>query len=769
MKDRYQHQSGTSYVGKPVRRVNDHKFITGHGQFVDDIQIPGTLHVAFFRSYVSHANIISIDTSAASDLPGVFAVVTGAESDSWLKPDGPHEPLLPGLTLEHQALVSDRVRFVGDPIAAVFAESDAIAHDALDLIEVEFEELPGVSRQDAALGESAPILFDGWPSNKAWHWSVESGDIESAFHDAAHTIAIDTTYQRVTSVFMEPRSALADYDRYRDELTVWTSTQVPHRVRTQIADHTGIPEHKIRSIAPDVGGGFGSKGGLHMEYIFVAAAAHIYQRPVKWVATRSEHFLASYQGRDQIQHLKAAVSTEGRILGLHATILSNCGAYGAAAVATRSGLMSSGPYRIENLKTEVIGVMTNTAPTHSYRGAGRPEAAYMLERLIDCIADELDLDPVDVRRRNFIPADAFPYPSATGVLYDSGNYDGALDKVLAMAGWDEMQADIQQARSAGRITGAGLGVYCEFAGPGWDNAEVRVSPSGTVTVMTGISPHGQGNETSIAQIVADELSISMDSVTVKVNDTAIVPQGVGTFGSRGTAIGGGAALLAAREVGQKVCAIGAAMLEVANDDVELTDNQVQVIGAPDRAVRFDRIARAAHSMGPVPGGLTHGLDAQIFFSPDGRQFPFGVHLAQVEIDPETGEVSIIRYVAVDDCGTIINPLLVDGQKHGGLAQGFGQALWEEIIYDSEGQLITGTLMDYATPKAAMLPVFELDSQVTPSPFTPHGAKGVGEAGTTGAPPAIVNAVIDALRPFGVTAIDMPLSAEKIWQLIRNNG
>jgi carbon-monoxide dehydrogenase large subunit len=471
-------------------------------------------------------------------------------------------------------------------------------------------------------------------------------------------------------------------------------------------------------------------------------------------------------GRDQMQHLEAAVANDGKIEGLRVNVLSNCGAYGAATVGQRTGTMSTGPYQIETLRTDVYGVMTNSTPTGAYRGAGRPEAAYMLERLIDRIAVELELDPIEVRRRNFVPADAFPYKGATGALYDSGNYAGALDAALEMLDWDATQKQIQQEREQGKLVGVGIGFYCEFAGPGWDSAEVRVAPSGSVTVLTGISPHGQGNETSLAQIVADELGIPMEMITVKASDTAITPQGVGTFGSRGTAIGGGAVMLASRKVQDKVKQFAAAMLEVSPDDIQLQDSRAEVTGAPDRSVGFKQISRAAHAMDGIPGGLEPGLDAQSFFKPEGRQFPFGVHLAQVEIDRDTGEVNVTRYIAVDDCGTIINPLLVDGQKHGGLAQGFGQALWEEVVYDDNDQLLTGTIMDYAVPKANQFPTFELGSTVTPSPFTPHGAKGIGEAGTTGAPPAIVNAVLDALRPMGVTAVDMPLKSEKIWRLLR---
>lgn len=757
-----------SYIGAPMRRVNDPKYITGRGQYVDDIRLPNELHLVLVRSPYAHADIAAIDVSKASAVPGVVAVVTGAEARAWLKPEGAHEPLLPGRTLERYPVTPDRARYVGDSVAAVFAESAAAAEDGAELVVVDYEPLPAVVRADDAMAGDAPVLHDGWEDNVAWHWSVEAGDVEAAFASAAHVVSLDSVVQRVAAVFIEPRAVLVDYDPWLGEMTIWSSTQVPHRVRTFIAEQVGIPEHHIRSVAPDVGGGFGSKGGVYPEYVFAAAAAHHFGRPVRWIETRTEHFVATHHGRDQLQHLDSAVTSAGVITGLRVRVLANCGAYGAATVGQRTGIMSSGAYRITNLRTDVYGVMTNTTPTSAYRGAGRPEAAYMLERLIDRIAAQLGLDPVDVRRRNFVPPDVFPYRSATGALYDSGNYPAALDKALDLLDWPAARAEQERLRAEGRVVGSGIGAYCEFAGPGWDSAEVRVTPTGRVTVMTGISPHGQGNETSLAQIVADTLAVPFDWITVKASDTAVVPQGVGTFGSRGTAIGGGATLLAARKVADKAKLFAAAMLEVSSDDVELTDGLARVIGAPDRSVSFQRVASAAHSMAGTPGRIEPGLDAQAFFQPEGRQFPFGVHIASVELDRSTGEIAVTRYVAVDDCGTIINPLLVEGQVHGGLAQGFGQALWEAMVYDEQGQPISASLMDYAAPRATQLPWFELASTVTPSPFTPHGAKGVGEAGTTGAPPALVNAVLDALHPFGVTAIDMPMTTEKIWRAL-NSG
>ena len=754
-------------VGAPVRRVNDRKLLTGHGRFVDDIQLPGTLHVAFVRSPYAHAVIRGIDVSAARAAAGVAAVVTGAEITAWLRPVISHEALLPGRQLERYPLTADKARFVGDAVAAVLADSVAAARDAAELVEVDYAELPAVTTAAGAVRSDAPRLYGGWDSNVAYHWEAESGDVNAAFERAERVVTVELVNQRVASVFLEPRAVLAAYDPHAEELTVWASTQAPHTVRTGIATTLDFPEHSIRVIAPDVGGGFGSKGGLYPEYLFAAAASYRLGAPVKWVETRSEHFVATNHGRDQLQHVSAAVTADGRVDALRVRILANCGAYNGATIGQRTGIMSTGPYRIANLRADVYGVMTNTTPTGAYRGAGRPEAAYMLERLMDRIAAETGLDPLELRRRNFIPPDAFPYHGASGALYDSGDYPRALDRAVEMLNWRAAVAERERLRAAGMLAGVGVGVYCEFAGPGWDSAEVRVAPSGAVTIMTGISPHGQGNETSLAQIVADELGIGMQLIVVKASDTAVTPQGIGTFGSRGTAIGGGAVVLAARKVRAKVARLAAAMLEVAPEDIELIDGHARVVGAPDRSVPFARVARAAHVMEGVPGGLEPGIDAQAFFKPDGRQFPFGVHIACVVVEPTTGEIEVTRYVAVDDCGTIINPLLVAGQKHGGLAQGFGQALWEEIVYDERGQLLTGSLMDYPTPRADQFPVFELDSTVTPSPFTPHGAKGVGEAGTTGAPPALVNAVLDALRPLGVAHIDMPLSAERVWRAIES--
>ena len=753
------------FVGKSVRRVGDRRLVTGAGTYVDDIHLPGTLVAVMVRSPYAHALIRGIDSSAALALPGVMAVLTGADIQEMTRPQVAEEQA-PDRPLVRYPLATDRVRHVGDPVAVVLAEDFYTATDAAELVQVDYEPLDVVVDAEAALADGAPLLYPEWGDNLAYTWQVEGGDVEQAFARAKHVVEIRLRNQRVQPGFIEPRAILLNYVPVTDEMTVWATTQTPHRLRTAIAGSIGIPEHHVRVIAPDVGGAFGAKGPVYPEYLVAAALAYRFRQPVKWIETRRESFTGTTHGRDQVQKLSAAVDDAGKILGLKVELIANLGAYGAASVATRTGVMSSGTYQIENLRTTVYGVMTNTTQTAAYRGAGRPEAAYMTERMIDAIARQLKLDPIDVRRRNFIPPDAFPYKTATGMTYDSGDYNRVLSTALDRIDYDAIRAEQAEARAAGRLVGFGIAVWCELAGPGWDSGAARVQPSGTVTVTTGISPHGQGEETSFAQIVADELGIELEDVVVRASDTAITPQGIGTFGSRGTSIGGSAVLLAVRQVKEKACKIAAAQLEVSEDDLVFEDGVFQVRGTPDKSMTFKQIARAAYGMGGLPGGLEPGLEATSYFAPSGRTIPFGAHLALVEVDRDNGQVKVLRYLAVDDCGPLINPQLVEGQVVGGLAQGFGQALQEGVVYDDNGQLLTGSFMDYALPKAELMPMIETGHTVTPSPVNPLGVKGVGEAGTTGAPPAIVNGVLDALAPLGITHIDMPLTSQTLWQAIR---
>lgn len=752
------------YVGQSVRRVGDGRLVTGHGRFVDDIHIPGTLTAVMVRSPYAHANIVKIDASAALSAPGVAAIMTGDEMAKITRPQRSFEQP-PDKQLERYPLAVNKAMHVGDAVAVILAEDFYSATDAAELVDVEYEPLEPVVDAEAALEEGSPLLHPDWGENLAFRWHVEGGDVEQAFSQASHTVSIRLRNQRIHATFIEPRSIMINFDPATKEMTAWATTQTPHRLRGAIAETIGIPEHHVRVIAPDVGGAFGAKGPVYPEYLAAATLSYRLQRPVKWTETRRETFVGTNHGRDQVQKLSAAVDDSGKILGLKVELISNVGGYGAATVATRTGVMSSGAYRIENLSTTVFGVMTNTTPTGAYRGAGRPEAAYMVERLMDTVARELSLDPVEVRRRNFIPPDAFPYKSATGIEYDSGNYDMALTEALQRIGYAEIRSEQSRLRSEGRLVGLGVAVYSELAGPGWDSGSARVQPSGTVTVTTGISPHGQGEETTFAQIVADELGIPMEDVVVRASDTAITPQGIGTFGSRGTSIGGSAVLLAVRQVKAKAAKIAAGHLEVSDDDIVFENGNLVVRGTPDRSIPFKQVARMAYGFGGLPGGLEPGLDATSYFSPSGRTFPFGAHVALVEIDRESGALHVLRYLAVDDCGPMINPQLVEGQVIGGLAQGFGQALEEAIVYDDNGQLLTGSLMDYAIPKADLMPHIETAHTVTASPVNPLGVKGVGEAGTTGSPPALVNAVLDALAPLGVKHVDMPLTSQRLWRLI----
>ena len=690
------------YVGQSVRRVGDRRLVTGHGRFVDDVHITGALDAVMVRSPYAHARILSIDASEALKVPGVVAVLTGEEIAAITRPQGSPEQA-PDRQLERYPLAVGKAMHVGDAVAVVLGSDFYSATDAAELVNVEYEPLDPVVDAEAALADDAPLLHPEWGDNLAFRWQVEGGDVDRAFAEASRTVSIRLRNQRIHATFIEPRAITIDYDPSTEEMTAWATTQTPHRLRGGIAATVGIPEHHVRVIAPDVGGAFGAKGPVYPEYLVAAALAYKFQKPVKWTETRRETFVGTNHGRDQVQKLSAAVDDDGKILGLKVELISNVGAYGAATVATRSGVMASGAYRIENLRSTVLGVMTNTTPTGAYRGAGRPEAAYMVERMMDAIARELKLDPVEVRRRNFIPPDAFPYMSATGIEYDSGNYELAFNEALKRIDYDQVRAEQARARAEGRLVGLGMAVYCELAGPGWDSGAASVQPSGTVVVTTGVSPHGQGEETTFAQIVADELAIPMEDVVLKASDTAITPQGIGTFGSRGTSIGGSAVLLAVRQVKQKAARIAAARLEVSEEDIVFEDGRLHVRGTPDRGMSFKQVAQMAYGMGGLPGGMEPGLDATSYFAPTGRTFPFGAHIALVEIDRDSGELHVLRYLAVDDCGPLINPQLVEGQVVGGLAQGFGQALGEEIVYDDNGQLLTGSMMDYFVPKAGLMP------------------------------------------------------------------
>ena len=757
-------------VGARIKRREDPSLIRGLGQYVDDVKLPEMLHVAILRSPHAHARIKSIDTAAAGQHPGVVAVVTGAELRDQIGtiPTTADNPTL--RIPKHFVLAVDKVCYVGEGVAAVVAESRYTARDAIDLIQVEYDPLPAVTDPEKALAPDSPVIHSEWPDNLAFHWEQTQGEVEKAFKQADKVVKQKLVHQRLAPIAIETRGVVARYLSTEKELTVWSSTQIPHLLKTHLAKMLQLPEEQMRVIAPDVGGGFGSKLNVYAEEGLLAWMAMKLGRPVKWVEERRENIQATIHGRGQVGEVEAAVKKDGTILGLRYKVVADIGAYHqlfTPAIPPFTGLMLSGCYKIPAIGIEVRAAFTNKMSTDAYRGAGRPEATYVIERLMDRIAQELDIDAVKVRRKNFPQPQEFPFKTATGLAYDSGNYQAALDKALKLAGYDKLRREQKQLRRRGRYLGIGVSTYVEICamGPGfWEYGKVEVDPAGSVKVFSGASPHGQGQKTSFAQIVADELGVPMDDVDVIHGDTKIVAKGMGTFGSRATAVGGVAVYQAAEKVREKARDLASHLLEVDADDLVFSDGRFAVKGVPRRALTIQQIAGQAAKN--LPKGSAASLSAESTFEPANFTFPFGTHVCVVEVEPETGNVEIKKYVAVDDCGKVINPLLVDGQVQGGIAQGLGQALYEEVVYDKTGQLLTGSLMDYALPRAANLPRFQLARTETPTPVNPLGVKGIGEAGTIGSTPAVVGAVVDALAPFGVTHIDMPLTPQKIWRLCR---
>jgi carbon-monoxide dehydrogenase large subunit len=734
------------------------------------------LYVAFLRSIYAHARIRSIDVSQAARAPGVVAVYTGKDVAHKIGPV-PCASSLPGLKVpDHRVLATDKVYFAGHPIAAIVATDRYAARDAVDLIMVDYEELPAVTDPEEAAKPGSPLVHEQFGDNIAYKMSSGSGDIDAALASADRVIKQRILNQRLIPMAMEPRGVLARYLPGEGELTIWSSTQIPHLLRTQIAIMLGMPENRVRIIAPEVGGGFGSKLNVYAEEALLGWMSKELARPVKWIETRRENFLATIHGRGQVGYLEIGCKADGTVTGIRYDVLADMGAYMqllTPAIPTLTGLMLSGAYKIPAIQMNVTAVFTNKMATDAYRGAGRPEATYIIERAMDLVAAELNLDPAQVRRKNFPKPDEFPFQTATGLYYDSGNYEAALDRALQMADYQKLRQQQQEARAKGQLIGIGISSYVEICalGPsaampagGWESATVRIEPTGKVTVLTGASPHGQGQETSFAQIVADELGVNINDVTVIHGDTAVVQYGIGTFGSRATAVGGTAILMALEDVKKKAAYLAAHLMKADPETVKFEDGKFI---ADQKSMTIQEVALAAHVARDMPPDFEPGLVATRFFEPKNFTFPFGTHVVAVEIDPETGQVKFLRYVAVDDCGRVINPLLVEGQIHGGIVQSIGQALYEEAIYDQSGQLLTGELMDYAVPKARMVPRFELDRTETPSPVNPLGIKGVGEAGTIGATPAIVNAIVDALAPFGVRHLDMPIKPETIWRIIHN--
>jgi aerobic carbon-monoxide dehydrogenase large subunit len=764
-------------LGLPIKRGEDPRLVSGSGAYLEDLVLPGLVHLVFARSPHAHARITSINIDAAKAMPGVLTILRGSDVDALLDRDLPGD--WPAFEENHpppnKILARDKVRYVGDAVAAVVATSRAEAFDAVDAIEIDYEPLPAVSDPETALASDAPLLYEEFGTNLAHRMTKRGGDVDAAFARSDVKIVKGRfDNPRVLPVPMETRGAAASFDQGTSELTFWASTQFPHTVRTKLAQMLDLPEPSVRVIAPDVGGGFGAKIEFTTEEILTALLAIRLRRPVRWVELRRENFLSMIHGRGQTDYVEAAVTPDGEIVGLKVHAIADLGGkytFNTPGIATLTPLVLPGPYRTPNIEFVLDGVYTNKVPVGAYRGAGRPEATYLVERIVDVVADELGMDAAEVRRKNFIASDEFPYKTPLGTSYDTGDYAPALQKLLDMAGYDELRRQQAARRDdpTKPLIGIGISGYLEICAFGpWESATVRVEPTGKITLLAGTSPHGQGHVTPFRQIVADQLGVPLEDIRVLFNDTARVATGVGTFGSRSAAVGGSAVLGASERVREKVIRIAADALEASASDVEISQGRIGVRGVPDRSTTLDAIAARAYS-GRVPEGDEPGLEANRFFKPDGETFPFGMHLAVVEIDRDTGKVNLVRYLAVDDCGRVLNPMMVDGQRHGGIAQGVGQALFEEARYDESGQLTTSTLGDYPLPRATDFPEFELDRTVTPTPRNPLGAKGIGEAGTIGSTPAIVNAVVDALSHLGVNHVDMPTRPERVWRILADHG
>jgi carbon-monoxide dehydrogenase large subunit len=792
----------TDVLGAPIKRREDRRFITGRGRYLDDIKLPGMVHLAILRSPYAHAKIRGVDTSAAKAMPGVLAVFTGA--------DIPYNPLpmawpaggsagLQNNVNTPRVLTTDGVKWTGEGVAAVVADTPEQAVDALAVIEVDYEPLPAVVDAEKATQPGAPQLHENAPKNVVFDWTVGDRDgTDRALADAEVVVRQRIVNQRLIPNPMEVRGDIGRYDPGTDEYTIWMSSQIPHIQRLLLSAFVmGIPEHKIRCISPDIGGAFGSKIFTYADMaLALFASKHLNGRPIKWVETRRENYQSTIHGRDHISYLEIAARRDGEVTGLKVKTFANLGGrlstIGPGIPTTLYGRVLSGPYRIPNVFCEVVGVYTNTTFVDAYRGAGRPEATYVVERAMDLVADELGMDPAAVRRRNFLPNDAFPYTNPSGlfrasggaeVAIDSGNYEPALNKALTNAGYYELDTARREARTRGRYLGVGLSSYLEICGVApskwigavgdgwgaamWESANIKVHLTGKVVLTIGTQPQGQGHETTFAQIVAHELGIPMDDVIVQHSDTQGTPFGYGTYGSRTAAVGGAAAVMATGKIKDKARRMAANMLEAAVDDIEIVGADYRVKGSPDKVKTFQEIASALALGFYLPEGMEPYLDETSYYDPANCTWPFGTHVAIVEVDEETGAIDLIRYVAVDDVGNKINPMIVDGQLHGGIVQGVGQALWEGAVYGTDGQLLSGSMLDYALPRASWLPRLELDETVTPSPVNPLGVKGVGEAGAIASTAAVANAVVDALSPLGIRHLDMPFTAQSVWRAIQS--
>ena len=773
-------------VGERVKRREDPRLIQGRATYVDDIALVGMQYIAFKRSDVAHARIRSVDTRAAEAMDGVEAVFTGAQVAEFLAP----MPIgTPFPSPEHRAVAVDTVRFSGEPVAVVVARDRFVARDAVDAIVVSYDPLPAVVDVELAMTGKPTVIHPAFPNNLAVplvpagtgvsaDGKVDDSAIDEAFARADLVISQRMVNQRLAPTAMEPRGVVAHYEPGKGTMTIWSSTQNPHILRTFIAALTGLGENQVRAIAPEVGGGFGAKINIYGEEYVAAAVSKRLGIPVKWTEDRSEAFVATTHGRDILGYVDLAAKRDGTVVGLKLRLIADIGAYNmllTAAIPTLTTMMANATYNIPAIRATVTEVFTNKTPTDAYRGAGRPEATYFVERAMDMLARELKMDPAELRRKNFIQPSQFPFATQTGAVYDSGDYEKALDRALKNAQWDRLKAERDKARAEGRLVGLGLSMYVEVCclGPsaalptgGWEHSQVTIERDGRISATTGASPHGQGNETTFAQMLADQFGVPFEHITILHGDTGVVKQGIGTFGSRSQAVGGTALHMAGSKVKAKMAKFAAALLEAHEDDVVFENGTISVKGSPASGKPFASVAAYAYRPVPLPEGLEPGLSDEAFFEPSNNTYPFGCHISMVEIDRKTGEPTLLKLVAVDDAGNLINPLIVEGQIHGGLAQGIGQAMIEEVVYNEDGQLLTGSFMDYAIPRASDFPRFELDASVTPTPVNPFGAKGVGEAGTLGSTPSIVSAAVDALSGFGVKHIDMMLRPEKLWRIIQ---
>jgi carbon-monoxide dehydrogenase large subunit len=775
-------QAPQAELGKARLRKEDARLVTGQTSWTDNLVLPGMLHMAFVRSPMAHARITSVDLSAARAAPGVIAAFSGGDFASEQGSMPCVWPVTPDIVMPaYPPMAVDEVRYVGDIVACVIARDRYAAADAADAVEVDYDPLPPVLDMRQALSEGSPKVHEA--GNKCYEWVLANGDIDAAFRDAAVLVERDYVQQRLIPSPMEPRATVASW--VADEVTLWSATQIPHITRVLLALTTGIPEQDIRVIAPDVGGGFGSKLEFIAEEVLTVLAARKVGKPVKWAESRSEGNMAGHHGRDQLQRIRIAADADGRIRGLSVDLLANMGAYlkiVGPGIPLLGAFMYNAIYKMDALSFRCTGVFTTTTPTDAYRGAGRPEATYAIERIMDELAAELGMDPLELRQRNWITHEEFPYTTIAGLTYDSGNYEAATARARELFGYDELRNEQAERASRGDPVRLGIGIstYTEMCGlapskilsslsyvaGGWEYASVRVLPTGKVEVVTGTSPHGQGHETAWSQIAADALGVPFEDIRVLHGDTQVAPRGMDTYGSRSLTVGGIAVNAACANVVAKAKTIASALLEAPPDEVEFSGGAFRARGGSGAAKTIQEIAFEAFTAHNLPDGVEPTLDGESAIDPANFSFPHGTHLCAAEVDTETGMVTIRSYVAVDDVGNVINPMIVDGQLHGGIAQGIAQALYEEGVYDDDGNLMTTTLADYLVPSAADLPSYTMDRTETPSTTNPLGVKGVGEAGTIAATPAVVNAIVDALRPFGIRDITMPCTPERVWRAVQ---